>query len=208
MFGFLALITNKKYWLLHSLVVKLVLRCYGIRVGRNFYAEGTPRLKINGKGSNIVIGDNVQFLGDVDLRNRENGRIVFRDNVTVEGDCRFVSAREGTIEIGRGSVVAAFSLLNGGGSILVGSQCIIGPRSSINANEHVFTRDRPIREAGFIHEDVIIEDDCWLAANVVIMKGVTLKKGSVIGAGGVVTKDTEEYSINCGVPSRKVSERC
>jgi acetyltransferase-like isoleucine patch superfamily enzyme len=206
-FSLLALVTNKKYWIVHSLLMKLILRLYGITVGRGFYMEGVPRLTIRGRAGNIVLGDNVRILGDIDLRNRENGRIVFRDNVTIERDCRFVSAREGVIEIGEGSVVTAFAIINGGADVRVGRKCIIGPRASINANEHKFSRDVPVREQGFIHADVIIEDDCWLAANVVVMKGVHLGKGSVIGAGAVVTSDTEPYSINGGIPARKLKER-
>lgn len=207
MFSFFALITDNKYWLLHSLFMTAILRCYGIRVGRGFYMEGVPRLKIRGKGGNIVIGNKVQILGDIDLRNRENGRIIFHDRVTIEGGCRFVSAREGTIDIGEGSIVTTGAIINGGADIRVGRQCIIGPRASINANEHKFERGVPVREQDFMHADVVIEDDCWLAANVVIMKGVTLAKGTIIGAGAVVTKDTEPYSINVGAPARKISER-
>ncbi|NDV27185.1 DapH/DapD/GlmU-related protein [Desulfovibrio sp. JC010] len=207
MFDFLALITNKKYWLLHSLIMKFILRLYGIQVGSDFYMEGIPLLKIRGKGSNIVIGNNVSILGGIDLRNRENGKIVFKDNVTIEGNCRFVSAREGTIAVGEGSIVTSFAIINGGADLIIGRQCIIGPRTSLNANEHVFKRDTPVREAGFVHEPIYIEDDCWLAANVTVMKGVTLAKGSIVGAGAVVTKDTEPYSVNVGIPAKKVSER-
>jgi acetyltransferase-like isoleucine patch superfamily enzyme len=85
--------------------------------------------------------------------------------------------------------------------------CIIGPRASINANDHKFERTVPVRKQGFLHADVIIEDDCWLAANVVVMKGTRIAQGSVIGAGAVVTKDTEPYSINAGIPARIISER-
>ncbi|OEU71458.1 MAG: hypothetical protein BA863_18575 [Desulfovibrio sp. S3730MH75] len=207
MFDFLALVTCKKYWILHSIVIKWILKCYDIKVGSGFYIEGIPKLKIRGKGSNIVIDDDVSILGDIDLRNRENGKIFFKKNVTVEGNCRFVSAREGTIEVGEGSIVTAFALINGGDDLIIGKQCIIGPRSSLNANDHVFDRSTPVREAGFVHAPIYIEDDCWLAANVVVMKGVTIAKGSVIGAGSIVTKNTAPYSINVGIPSKKISER-
>ncbi|WP_051249604.1 acyltransferase [Maridesulfovibrio zosterae] len=207
MFKFFALVTNKKYWILHSLIIKIVLRICGIQVGSNFYIEGVPSLKIRGKASNVIIGDNVNILGDIDLRNRENGKIIFCNNVTIEGYCRFVSAREGTIKVGEGSIVTAYALINGGEDLIIGRQCIIGPRASINANEHVFRRNTPVRSSGFDHEPIYIEDDCWLAANVTVMKGVTLSKGSIVGAGAVVTKSTEPYSINVGIPAKKVSER-
>lgn len=207
MFNLLSLLTNKKYWIIHSYLIKCILRIKGISVGKNFYIEGIPLLKIRGKPGNISIGNNVSILGDIDLRNREEGKIFIEDNVTIERDCRFVSARNGTLSIGEGSVVTAFAIFNGGSDILIGKQCIIGPRTSINANEHVFVKDKPIREQGFIHAPVIIEDDCWLATNISVNKGIRIRKGSIIASNAVVTKDTEEYSINAGIPAKKIGMR-
>jgi acetyltransferase-like isoleucine patch superfamily enzyme len=154
-----------------------------------------------------MIGDNVSIFGGIDLRNREDGRIVLKDNSTIDGPARLVAARSGTIELGEESVITPYALINGGGDIIIGRKTIIGPRASINANDHVFERDIPIRDAGFIYAPIFIGNDCWLAANVVVMKGVTIADGSVVGAGAIVTKDTEPYSINVGVPARKVGER-
>jgi acetyltransferase-like isoleucine patch superfamily enzyme len=206
-YDFLALLFGPGYWRLHSWVIGLLLRMRGMRVGRRFHIEGVPKLKLRGGAEKVIIGDNVSILGNIDLRNRENGRIIFRDNVTIERDCRFVSARDGTIEIAEGAIVTAFGIINGGADILIGRQCIIGPRASINANEHLFGRDKPVREQGFVHAPVIIEEGCWLAANVVINKGVRLARGTVVGSNSVVTKDTEEFGIYAGVPARKIAER-
>jgi len=54
---------------------------------------------------------------------------------------------------------------------------------------------------------VIIEDDVWLGANVCVNKGVIIRKGSIVGANAVVTRDTETYSINAGVPAKKIGMR-
>ena len=204
---FFALITNKYYWKLHSYIVKFILKTYGIKVGKNFYCEGTPLLKLRGKAKNIIIGDNVSFLGSVDLRNRENGKIIFENSSIIEGDVRIVSAREGTIKLGEESVIGAYSILNGGDDIIIGKKSVISARVSINANEHEMKKGMPIREQGYIHKPVIIEDDCMIGVNVAINKGVVLQKGSVIGANSVVTKDTVEYSIMVGAPAKKISER-
>jgi acetyltransferase-like isoleucine patch superfamily enzyme len=48
----------------------------------------------------------------------------------------------------------------------------------------------------------VIEDDVWIGSNAIILHGVTIKRGSVIGAGSVVTKSTEPYSISVGNPAR------
>lgn len=52
-----------------------------------------------------------------------------------------------------------------------------------------------------------VEDRVWVSCNTIILPGVTVREGSVIAAGAVVTKDTEAYSINGGLPSRKIGKR-
>jgi acetyltransferase-like isoleucine patch superfamily enzyme len=54
---------------------------------------------------------------------------------------------------------------------------------------------------------IVVEDDVWIGMNSIVLSGVRLARGSVIGAGSVVTKDTEPYSINCGNPARLVRKR-
>nr|WP_284498322.1 acyltransferase [Legionella maioricensis] len=52
-----------------------------------------------------------------------------------------------------------------------------------------------------------IEDDCWVGMNVCLMPGVRIRRGCVIGAGAIVTRTTEPYSIYAGVPARKIGTR-
>lgn len=203
----LALITNGEIWKLHSLLVAWLLRWRGCKVGKGFYTEGVPKLMIRGKPENIIIGNNVRVLGPIDLRNRENGKIIVEDDVTIEHDCRLVAARDGVIKVGQGSVITAYAIINGGGDIIIGRNVVIGPRCSINANEHVIHKGVPILPRQFVHGPVVIEDQSWLAANVVVTMGTTIREGSVIAANAVVTKDTEPFSINGGVPARKISDR-
>jgi len=53
----------------------------------------------------------------------------------------------------------------------------------------------------------VIEDDVWLCAGSVVLPGVRVKKGTVVAAGAVVTKDTEPYSIVGGIPAVKIGQR-
>lgn len=55
--------------------------------------------------------------------------------------------------------------------------------------------------------DVVIEEDVWCGANVTILKGVTIGRGSIIAAGAVVTKNIPRYSIAGGVPARVIKRR-
>ena len=51
---------------------------------------------------------------------------------------------------------------------------------------------------------ITIEDDCWIAANVVVCGGVTIGRGCVIGAGSVVTRDIPAGSLAAGNPCRVI----
>lgn len=192
--------------ILFSKIIVFYLKFLGIKISYRTFITKFPFTKIRGKASNIEIGD-AQILGKIDLRNRENGKIIIEDDCKIESDCRFVSAREGTIKIGKGSIVTMGAIINGGGNIFIGENCILGPRITINANEHVFKKGKLIKEQGFIHKDIIIEDDCWFGANTVVNKGVVIKSGSVIGAFSLVNKNTEKNSINAGIPAKKIAER-
>jgi acetyltransferase-like isoleucine patch superfamily enzyme len=183
------------------------MRARGISVGRGLWAEATPRLIIDGRGQNIVIGDHVRITGAITLKNRENGRIEIGSNVLLEDGVRLVSAREGVIRIGDDTAVTRGANLVGGEDIIIGRKCLLGPRVTINANDHAISPDQFIRDQGFVHAKVILEDDCWTGANVVITKGVTLAHGTVVGANAVVTRSTERYSIVAGVPARKIGQR-
>lgn len=52
-----------------------------------------------------------------------------------------------------------------------------------------------------------IGDDVWIGYGAIIMSGVHIAVGSIIAAGSIVTHDTEPYSINAGVPAKKIRSR-
>ena len=58
-----------------------------------------------------------------------------------------------------------------------------------------------------LDQDVVIESGCWIGTRAIILKGVTIGRGSVIGAGAVVTKDVPPYSIYVGVPQARTFSR-
>ncbi len=55
--------------------------------------------------------------------------------------------------------------------------------------------------------DVIIGDRVWIGYGALILPGVKLGEGAVVGAGAVVTKDVEPFTIVAGNPARKIGER-
>lgn len=98
--------------------------------------------------------------------------------------------------------------INGVGGIEFGNNVLIGSNVTISSGEHpidgVFP---PIFSRVVTPKKIVILDDVWIGAGAVIMPGITLAKGSVIGANAVVTKDTEEYAVYVGVPAKKIRSR-
>lgn len=112
------------------------------------------------------------------------------------------------LKIGNNSSIGPYSYIGCSGYIEIGDNVMMSPRVSIYAENHLF--DHPeltIKDQGVKREFVKIEDDCWIAANTVILAGVTIGRGSVIAAGSVVTKDIPPYSIAGGVPAKVIKSR-
>ena len=57
-----------------------------------------------------------------------------------------------------------------------------------------------------IIQEINIESDVWIGANSIILKGITIKKGSVIAAGSVLTKSTEPYCLYGGNPAKLIKK--
>ena len=53
-------------------------------------------------------------------------------------------------------------------------------------------------------KEIIIEKNCWIGMNCIIMKGVRIGKNTVIGAGSVVIKNCEENSVYAGNPAMRI----
>ena len=85
----------------------------------------------------------------------------------------------------------------------------MGPDILIYTTNHESSRtDIPIcKQGNSLPKPVIIEDDVWIGARVIILPGVTVKRGCIIGAGTVLTKTFPEYSIIAGNPGRVVKRR-
>ena len=61
-----------------------------------------------------------------------------------------------------------------------------------------------VKEKLIKYGSVKIEDDVWIGANVTIFPNVTIKKGTILGAGCIVMQDTEEFCTYAGVPAKKL----
>ncbi len=207
MYNFLAFIFGDPYWAIHSFLIKIILLAKGVHVGKNFRIHGIPYIEIRGKALSIVFGNNVFIAGNIDLRNRENGKIIIEDNVIIDDNCRFVSANKAVLKIGKNSKVGKGSIFNCGEDVTIGEKCIFAGMVYVNSSEHRFSRSSSVMDQGYDHAPIVIEDGVFIGGGVSIKKGVIISEGAIVGANSVVTHNLPEYSVNVGAPTRVIKYR-
>ena len=106
--------------------------------------------------------------------------------------------------INSGTVIYTGNGVKIGDAVAIAANCTLAP-----TNHAIADRDRPIREQGFQASKggIVIEDDVWLGAGVVLLDGAILRHGCVIAAGSVVRGEVEAFALYAGVPARRIGER-
>jgi acetyltransferase-like isoleucine patch superfamily enzyme len=89
----------------------------------------------------------------------------------------------------------------------IGRNCMIGPACYLTDANHGTAPGIGISTQRMKTGPVIIEDDVWLGAGVVVLSGVRLGRGAIVGAGAVVTRDVPANAKVVGVPARIMGER-
>lgn len=106
-----------------------------------------------------------------------------------------------------GGCIWATESITIGSYVNIGANCIIMDGDIHNIDWQLRRKDRNT-SIPYKHKPIIIEDDVWLGANTIVLKGVTIGARSIIGAGSVVTKDIPADSIAAGSPCRVVGRFC
>jgi maltose O-acetyltransferase len=91
------------------------------------------------------------------------------------------------------------------GPIILGNNVVIGHGVTFITAEHQIG-DATRRAGPAIGRKIMIQDGAWVGANVTILPGITIHKGSIIAAGAVVTKDVPPHVIVAGTPARVIRE--
>lgn len=136
---------------------------------------------------------------DIGARSAISTGAIIQGGVRLGADC---SVQNYTMLVGYGNADSPDGL------IWIGDGVRIAAHGMMIAGNHRFDDpDRPIRQQGIKAAPIRIEDDVWIGGRVNIMAGVTIGRGSVIGAGSVVTKDIPPGSVAVGIPARVVKRR-
>jgi acetyltransferase-like isoleucine patch superfamily enzyme len=135
-------------------------------------------------GANVHIGRYGHFICE---------NISIGNNVYIGQECRFQAVKS---------------------KIIIGNHVMFGPNVSIHGGNHRtdiigrYMIDIKLEEKlDENDQDVVIEDDVWIGAQSIILKGVTIGQGSIVGAGSVIYKNVPPYTIIVGSTPQKIKER-
>ena len=152
-------------------------------------------------GKNISLGVGIKITGH---KNIEMG-----SNIIIMDYSR-LSAGDAVLTLGSNIGINANVTIDAsrGGNIKIGNNVLIAQNVVLRASDHNFSdTDIPIIQQGHSGGKIIIGDDCWIGANVVITANVEVGDHSIVAAGAVVTRTVEPFSIVGGVPARTIRRR-
>lgn len=134
------------------------------------------------------------------LLNKKRGFIWIQPRVTL--------VETNKLSVGKNVGINSGTYINAKGGIYLGDNVLIGSNVTISSGKHPIEGKLPaVFERPTIPLPITIEDDVWIGAGSVIMPGVTLKKGTVVGANSVVNRDTKEYAVVVGAPAKCIRYR-
>jgi len=129
-------------------------------------------------------------------------------NFRFGSNCVFADHR--IIEIGSNVFMGDKSIINTIVPVTIGNDVMFGPEVMIMGGDHNMGEvGKPMRyvHSGGTNIPVVLENDVWVGARAIILKGVRMGEGSVVGAGSLVTKSIPPYSVNVGFPCRTLKCR-
>jgi acetyltransferase-like isoleucine patch superfamily enzyme len=156
---------------------------------------------------NIKIGKKVYIGKGVKISNPLGGTVEIGDNCEIH-DFTQILTYGGDIRIGNFCSFNPFCVIYGHGGLNIGNYVRVAAQVVIIPVNHTFSdRNKPIHLQGEVCKGISIMDDVWIGAGSKILDGIIVDRGSVIGAGSVVTKSVDSFSIYAGVPAKKIKDR-
>lgn len=174
----------------------------GVILGKGIALRHPARITL---GDQVAIDDYVL----IDASGPKGSKVALGDQVIVSRAC-VIQGKSGPLTIGARTDIGCNTIITSpaagiqiGQAVLIAGNCYIGGSRYIADRLDISMMDQGIYSKG----PVVIEDGCWLGAGVTILDGVRIGRGSIVGAGAVVTKDLPEYSVATGVPAQVVRVR-
>ena len=127
----------KKYIILIVLYLKIYLNIKKLKNWEKFYTEG--KIKISSPKniySNLIIGDDVLIMGDIEFLLRGNGKIIIGNGVKLDSNVRVPSANDATLQINANTNIGKSTVINTGADITIGENVLISGNCYIQRSSH------------------------------------------------------------------------
>ncbi|MBD1915650.1 MULTISPECIES: acyltransferase [Cyanophyceae] len=173
------------------------------KFARLYTSHGTGKIELEKLKE---IGQNVIFEVGVLVFHPEN--ICLGTNIYVGHYTILKGYYKNQMTIGDNTWIGQGCFLHSAGGLTIGCNVGIGPHvkiiTSVHADEGISS---PILFGALKEAPVIIENDCDIGVGTTILPGITIGHGSQIGAGSVVTKNVDPYSVMVGMPAKLLKKR-
>ena len=148
---------------------------YKFKFGNSISFDGIPgfisHLQLYVKDGNIKIGKGFTIKRGVYIAAVNGGSINIGSNVSLNRNCILVSHK----------------------NITIGDNVAVGPNVVFYDHDHNFEFDGI--KKGYKKSSIIINDNCWIGANVTILRGTNIGEGCVIGAGCIIQGNIPPNSV-------------
>ena len=174
----------------------------GVVFGRNITLRHPHKVVL---GDNCVIDDNVVL----DAKGEKNYGLRLDGNVYI-GRNTILSCKQGSISIGEYSNLSANCSLLSETEIILGRYCFLAGHCYLVAGgNHSFDDvSRPIMfQPSLSKGGIRLGDDVWLGAGVIVLDGASIGRGTVVGAGAVVTGSLPEYVVAVSSRRQVITDR-
>jgi acetyltransferase-like isoleucine patch superfamily enzyme len=163
----------------------------GVKIGKGVTFRHPGKISV---GNQTAIDDQCML----DARGVEAGEFRIGAEVLIaRGTAITAKTDRGTIEIGDHSTIGKNCILSSSGGLRTGKWVGIGGNCYLGGGRYSTDRtDVPMMEQDlYTKGPVVIGDDCWIGAGARVLDGVTIGRGSIIGAGAIVREDVPEYTM-------------
>lgn len=128
------------------------------------------------------------------LKCYQQGQFKLGKNIEISDYCDFLSFDKAIVEIGDHTYFNKFCMISSHLGVKIGRNCLFGPGVKIFDNDHQFSRDEGV-SCSLSSKPICIGNHCWIASDVIILKGSKIGDNCVIGAGCVIKGDIPPYSL-------------
>lgn len=117
---------------------------------------------------------------------------------------------DGDVTIGAESYLNSGVVIYSGHGVTLGRGVLVAANTTFATTNHAYRRrDQTILAQRFSPSrgGIVVEDDCWIGANCVLLDGTVLRRGCVVAAGTVIRGEWPEYAVIAGTPPAIVRYR-